>query len=173
MDVRCTKMLPQIQCSSKTSCVLEIMMHCLDPVLAQRFVGNGSCPSQKFPGMAEILNGFETDEFNFEPCGYSMNGMHKNEYCTIHVTPQEAFSYASFETSVVDDSTFNTALVCRVLSMFVPGHFTLCLYGDATIELDTIEGYTCKLRTDMSLDKKFISVLSFYKNGCKQQQHFF
>ena len=66
------------------------------------------------------------DDFLFEPCGYSMNGILKNvssqrsmfkdflsksffiqdssdsglgEYMTIHITPEPEFSYVSFETN--------------------------------------------------------------------------
>ena len=36
----------------------------------------------------------------FEPCGYSLNAMKGDTYYTMHVTPEEDFSYASFETNL-------------------------------------------------------------------------
>ncbi|KAL2314878.1 S-adenosylmethionine decarboxylase proenzyme [Schizosaccharomyces pombe] len=40
------------------------------------------------------------DAFQFEPIGFSSNMIYKDRYATIHVTPQEHCSYASFETNV-------------------------------------------------------------------------
>ncbi|PON80225.1 S-adenosylmethionine decarboxylase, conserved site [Parasponia andersonii] len=37
-------------------------------------------------------------DFAFDPCGYSMNGIDGDRYSTIHVTPEDGYSYASFET---------------------------------------------------------------------------
>ena len=49
-------------------------------------------------GIAALLPGADIDEFMFEPCGYSMNGLHaRDAFSTIHITPEEACSYASIE----------------------------------------------------------------------------
>jgi S-adenosylmethionine decarboxylase len=39
---------------------------------------------------------FILDDFVFEPHGYSVNGLHKDKYFTIHITPQLNSSYISF-----------------------------------------------------------------------------
>lgn len=44
-----------------------------------------------------MLSSAEIDDFVFEPCGYSMNGCDGKGFSTIHVTPEEGFSYASLE----------------------------------------------------------------------------
>ena len=40
------------------------------------------------------------DSFVFDPCGFSLNGLYKDYYWTIHVTPEDSCSYASFETTI-------------------------------------------------------------------------
>lgn len=35
------------------------------------------------------------DDYVFEPCGYSMNGIDGSGLITIHITPEKGFSYAS------------------------------------------------------------------------------
>ena len=40
----------------------------------------------------------EIDDYVFEPCGYSMNGVQRDgTFSTVHITPEDGFSYASFE----------------------------------------------------------------------------
>ena len=50
-------------------------------------------------GIGDLLPGVKVDDWAFEPCGYSMNGLREHYYYTIHVTPESGFSYASFETN--------------------------------------------------------------------------
>ncbi|KAI0633395.1 S-adenosylmethionine decarboxylase [Trametes polyzona] len=90
------------------------------------------------------------DAYSFSPCGYSCNALLKwrpdagqdpsrpgEGYYTIHVTPEEGWSYASFEcnvplptsptdkpTSVPDLKT----LIRRVVDIFRPGRLTLTLF---------------------------------------------
>ena len=48
-------------------------------------------------GIRALLPGAAIDDYVFEPCGYSMNGVDGTAFTTIHVTPEEGFSYASVE----------------------------------------------------------------------------
>ncbi|OJT10767.1 S-adenosylmethionine decarboxylase proenzyme [Trametes pubescens] len=103
-------------------------------------------------GITEIFPPHLTtlDAYSFSPCGYSSNALikwrpdagqnsaHPGEgYYTIHVTPEEGWSYASFEcnvplphsptdkaTSVPDLKT----LIRRVVDIFRPGRLTLTLF---------------------------------------------
>lgn len=50
-------------------------------------------------GIRMLLPGADIDDYAFEPCGYSMNALQGSTLATIHVTPEEGFSYASFEIS--------------------------------------------------------------------------
>ncbi|KAF9451253.1 S-adenosylmethionine decarboxylase [Macrolepiota fuliginosa MF-IS2] len=98
------------------------------------------------------------DAYAFTPCGYSSNALIKwgdesppeslhipsdhnlgEGYFTIHVTPEEGWSYASFECNVPlspsHDGEINTrmipsikTLVQRVVSIFQPGRITLTFF---------------------------------------------
>ncbi|KWU45191.1 S-adenosylmethionine decarboxylase [Rhodotorula sp. JG-1b] len=48
-------------------------------------------------GLTAILPGATIDSFLFAPCGFSQNAVRGDRYATVHVTPEEAYSYASFE----------------------------------------------------------------------------
>jgi len=51
-------------------------------------------------GIDKLIPGMMIDSFQWDPCGYSANGiMDGGYYWNIHVTPESAFSYASFETN--------------------------------------------------------------------------
>ena len=50
-------------------------------------------------GIRALLPGAAIDDYVFEPCGYSMNGLEGALASSIHVTPEEGWSYASFELS--------------------------------------------------------------------------
>jgi S-adenosylmethionine decarboxylase len=91
------------------------------------------------------------DAYSFTPCGYSSNALLKwgdtegdaggEGYYTIHVTPEEGWSYASFECNVPlaharpdgtpsdnDQIPDLKTLVRRVVRIFRPGTITLTLF---------------------------------------------
>lgn len=76
-------------------------------------------------GIGELLPGVKVDDWAFEPCGYSMNGLRDGFYYTIHVTPESGFSYASFETN--DPQYREPKWVERFASTFAPSSLTLTL----------------------------------------------
>ncbi|KAF9244850.1 S-adenosylmethionine decarboxylase [Melanogaster broomeanus] len=96
-----------------------------------------------FPPHLTIL-----DAYAFSPCGYSSNALlkwgdtaaegHRGEgYYTIHVTPEEDWSYASFECNVpLSASPISSAkdipdlrtLITRVVDIFQPGRLSLTLF---------------------------------------------
>ncbi|KAJ3139077.1 spermidine resistance protein [Physocladia obscura] len=51
-------------------------------------------------GIQNIYPCSMVDDFLFDPCGYSLNGLLGQYYWTIHVTPEDICSYASFETTI-------------------------------------------------------------------------
>jgi len=118
------------EAAARSEFTLEIMMHRMDPsVTPQFFRSEDKQDKDKMPGIADLLPGSETDEFNFTPCGYSMNGLKDEAYWTIHVTPEDHCSYASFETNVrLFSASKLNALVQRVVGVFKPGVMTVSLF---------------------------------------------
>jgi len=83
----------------------------------------------KKTGIADLIPGALLDSFLFEPCGYSMNGILSNGgYFTIHVTPEDEFSYVSFETNVPQESY--TELIASILDIFKPGKALITLLAN-------------------------------------------
>lgn len=93
------------------------------------------------------------DAYTFSPCGYSANALVKlnddltcdnkdgavkkseEGYYTIHVTPEEGWSYASFECNVPSHASTKSrsipdlkTLIQRVVGIFQPGRLSLTLF---------------------------------------------
>ncbi len=100
------------------------------------------------------LQGFELDDFAFEPFGYSLNAIKDDDYLTIHVTPQAHSSYVSFESSLnlielaptilqilnpvsFDIVTFNEMEFAASTEKFLPKHYIL----KDRVESDLDNGY--------------------------------
>ncbi|VVB04053.1 unnamed protein product [Arabis nemorensis] len=82
-------------------------------------------------GIRNIFPGSEICDFEFDPCGYSMNSIEEDAVSTIHVTPEDGFSYASFETVGYDLKALNfKELVNRVLICFGPEEFSVAVHAD-------------------------------------------
>lgn len=76
-----------------------------------------------------LCSGTVVDAWNFEPCGYSMNGLAAGgTYYTVHITPESHCSYVSFECNV-DDADL-TPLLQGILSVFRPGRVTVSVLAD-------------------------------------------
>ncbi|XP_072019339.1 S-adenosylmethionine decarboxylase proenzyme-like [Amphiura filiformis] len=109
---------------------LEILMTHLDEStmsLFQNTTGRNVKDTTRESGIATLLPDCDINDFLFEPCGYSMNGLLPNNgYMTIHITPEKEFSYVSFETNAEMENYGE--LVKRVVSTFNPGRFCLTLF---------------------------------------------
>lgn len=111
---------------------LEILMHELDQDAMRPFFKSSDVQTfqraSELSGIAELFPDAILDGFLFDPCGYSVNGMMGPYFFTIHITPQDAFSFASFETDMpmqdYDD------LIHRVLSIFRPGRATVTVMAN-------------------------------------------
>ncbi|KIR33586.1 S-adenosylmethionine decarboxylase proenzyme [Cryptococcus deuterogattii MMRL2647] len=115
----------------------------------------GEAISRKL-GIDELFSKEETtlDSFGFDPCGYSANavigsglpvsgkdGKEGGGYFTIHVTPEEGWSYASFECNVPLPSSSSSSssgalakrpdlqtLIRNVVNIFQPSRLSITLF---------------------------------------------
>lgn len=126
---------------------LEMCMTGLDRKKASVFYktsASSAAAMTDLSGIRMILPDSDICDFEFDPCGYSMNAIEGSAISTIHVTPEDGFSYASFEAVGYDFKSMNlTHLLERVLACFQPSEFSIALHSDAVAN---------KLSSDMSLD---------------------
>ncbi|XP_016472419.1 S-adenosylmethionine decarboxylase proenzyme-like [Nicotiana tabacum] len=101
----------------------------------------------KMSGISEIIPSHEICDFEFEPCGYSMNGIDGAAYSTVHVTPEDGFSYASYEAMGLDLGSIGLEpLIKRVLTCFEPAEFSVAVTCHGGSQLDIfadVDGYSC------------------------------
>ncbi|TYI79236.1 hypothetical protein E1A91_D05G008800v1 [Gossypium mustelinum] len=101
----------------------------------------------KLSGIADIIPSHVICDFEFDPCGYSMNGIDGLAYSTVHVTPEDGFSYASYEFMGLDLETIKLEpLVKRVLTCFGPKEFSVAITCNGGVpvwfmEVADVEGY--------------------------------
>lgn len=115
---------------------IEILMENLDPKVMNIFT-KAMCTDGKDATVKskinKILPDMEIDDFLFEPCGYSMNGINQlGEYMTIHITPEKDFSYVSFEANVALNNYAD--LIQRVLVTFQPSKFMVTIFANKSSE---------------------------------------
>ena len=111
---------------------VEVLMHGLgDGVGANfRLSDRPTTPEvRETTGVDRVIPGFDFDDHLFVPNGYSLNAIRESEYFAIHVTPEEACSYASFETNHRLQGDLEPILG-RLLRIFRPRSYDLILYGD-------------------------------------------
>lgn len=148
----------------------------------------------------------QLDSFGFDPCGYSANGVvgsgspHGSTsggdgggYYTIHVTPEEGWSFASFECNVPlpitqsSSSTTSTSkrptlpnLIKKVVSIFQPSRLSITLFVSTAPSVEgsddvnwtafgkdllSIDGYDRKDRIGYEFDGYDLVFACFEKTG--------
>jgi S-adenosylmethionine decarboxylase proenzyme len=157
---------------------IEIMMHKLSRDAASRFYKQEHVGDRdKFPGVIDLVPGQITDEFNFTPCGYSMNGMADDTLSTIHVTPEAHCSYASFETNMIGDSAQYRKMFQSVAEIFKPEVFTAVVFYEHDSHIlengqewsSIAPGYVCKQRSVTLVDgRRGVLFLSFQSKAALQ-----
>ncbi|XP_012260313.1 S-adenosylmethionine decarboxylase proenzyme isoform X2 [Athalia rosae] len=130
---------------------LEILMTNLDPevmAIFTRDLSSSAAEATVKSGIEKLIPNMIIDDFLFEPCGYSMNGLSKSGcYMTIHITPEPDFSYVSFESNIPQASY--TEVIRRVLDTFKPGKFVVTVFANKESvatemprELDQADNFT-------------------------------
>ncbi|XP_022749015.1 S-adenosylmethionine decarboxylase proenzyme 4-like [Durio zibethinus] len=110
---------------------VEVCMTELDRYLARKFfkkAGDSKTGDSAGKEMTELTGidninpGAFICDFAFDPCGYSMNGIDGDRYSTIHVTPEDGYSYASFECvgSIYDDQDDTVETLKKAVQVFKP-----------------------------------------------------
>ncbi|KAH0789909.1 S-adenosylmethionine decarboxylase proenzyme [Histomonas meleagridis] len=101
----------------------EIKMHEVHTEVTKQFFWNNSKNPEIIEKIHSIIPGSLIDEFFFDPCGYSMNGLIGVDYQTIHITPEDFCSYVSFETT---NEIYRETRIkeFRVLELFRPDSWT-------------------------------------------------
>jgi len=102
----------------------ELLMHGIDPRVLAHLKDTNKLNRTKWSKILHfesIFPNYFVDEFWFEPCGYSINGISKSDYFTIHITPEKEASYVSleFNRSFASDEEFKNAIE-TVLNVFNP-----------------------------------------------------
>ncbi|XP_058114981.1 S-adenosylmethionine decarboxylase proenzyme [Magnolia sinica] len=157
-------------------CTLEMCMTGLDTKLASVFYKTKTSSAAEMTtasGIRKILPGSDICDFEFDPCGYSMNSIEGVAISTIHVTPEDGFSYASFEAAGCNAKEVNLGqLVERVLACFQPAEFSIAIHavggeemGWVGEELDDVTGYVCGKRSMQELGEGACVVYQSYKAG--------
>jgi S-adenosylmethionine decarboxylase len=87
--------------------------------------------------MQRIFSKYELDQFFFEPCGFSLNGLSGSRYVTIHITPQGDESYFSFEMDQFEVER-DGVIIQDLLKLCKPSSFDLIYFSktDEKVPLD-------------------------------------
>ena len=119
---------------------LEVCMTGLDPGRAAQFARHpdfaGAAAVTAATGVRALLPGADVDDFVFDPCGYSMNGVEGPAFSTIHVTPEPDCSYASVELcGYAAEGLCPSSVVAHVAAIFAPARMSVAMSVDADVAL--------------------------------------
>ncbi|KAF1329744.1 S-adenosylmethionine decarboxylase proenzyme, partial [Globisporangium splendens] len=140
---------------------LHVLMQDMHPTVAQKFFkeADPTMTSRRMTvesGIRDLVPGAVLDDFAFDPCGYSMNGILFDAYYTIHITPESHCSYVSFETNARLRSY--ESLLKNVIRCFRPAKYAVSVYADrAALEATKSNIFATELLTiddDLSYKRK-------------------
>lgn len=119
---------------------VEILMTSLDKSKSSVFFQkSGRGPMITASGIDRLFPGSKISDMEFPECGYSMNGIVGGSVYTIHVTPEDGCSFASFELCHFHpDDVDLSLLVESVVSCFDPANFTVAIVGSSKFSRELI-----------------------------------
>lgn len=129
---------------------IEVCMTGLSAAKAAQFVRDENFESAKAvtetSGIQKLVGNHRIDDYVFEPCGYSMNGIgqgeNANEFSTVHITPEDQFSYASFELCGYDPvKVLANDLVSDIASAFQPKRISVAISVDTLAPGPSVPGW--------------------------------
>lgn len=126
-----------------TTC--EVLTYELSDAAVQ-FLTTKNLPNEKireYFQFEKYFPSFLLDDFVFDPFGYSINGICKDDYFTIHITPEDCHSYVSFETSLPLE-TIETGFLAHLLNILGPESFDLIRYSPIELKKASIKDFTEK-----------------------------
>jgi S-adenosylmethionine decarboxylase len=145
---------------------VEILMYDLQGRVKEVFGKQGHTVQsiRELTGVHEILPGFQIDDYVFEPRGYSLNALNGGDYYTIHVTPEEAGSYVSFESNFKDPKAFQP-LIEKVISTFEPNSYDVILFSPKPMSFEqSLSGFYKKSEVEQKLTSGYaVRFLSYFK----------
>ncbi|CAG8597704.1 18235_t:CDS:2, partial [Racocetra fulgida] len=124
---------------------VEVLMTELSPKAMKKFYCNnmdndsgteGGARVDRETGLKNLYPSAKLDSFLFKPCGYSANGLLEDSYFTIHVTPEQSCSYASFETNIPLAHGTISEIIHQVISIFEPGKFSVTVFKTQGCNVD-------------------------------------
>jgi len=151
---------------------LQVLMHELSPSAMEMFSrekAGSAVQAAVLYRLTGLYDGMKADSHFFSPFGYSLNGICRDLYYTVHVTPQREGSYASLETNVTADGY--RGVIKEMVSVFKPGRFSVlmtasmdpdnqCFHKSAAAE---IPGYSVTEKSGYEFDCGYAATFLTHK----------
>lgn len=153
---------------------MEVLMHGVSDDQVKLFRKDLGDQTLLQTSQIDTLVSGKVDDYLFDPCGYSLNAIDKDNYYTIHVTPEKIGNYTSFETDAKSfDEQFQLAE--KVVRVFRPNAFDLVLFnpGETPPFDGAFEGYQLKNHFRQQIRSGYsVNFLTFYQPQDRVQEAF-
>lgn len=109
----------------------EVLIYNIDEDISQQLTQQNlsNIELRQLLKLDKLIDGFQIDDFVFEPFGYSLNAIRGCDYFTIHLTPQQHNSYVSFESNLD-----LTEFLPLILDIFSPSSLDIISYNEKSFE---------------------------------------